>query len=80
MGFPGGSVLKSPPAKVGDTGNTGSIPGLGRSPRGGNGNPLQCPCLENPMDRGVGRATVPGVTKSQTRLSAHTQRAEQTDS
>ena len=41
VGFPGGSVLKNPPAKVGDTGNTGSIPGSGRSPRGGNGNPLQ---------------------------------------
>ena len=42
----------------------GSISGLGRSPGGGHGNPLQCACLENPMDRGVWRATVHGVTKS----------------
>ena len=47
---------------------TGSIPGLGRSP-GGNGNPLQYSCLENPMDRGAWWATVHGVTKSQTQLS-----------
>ena len=50
MGFPGGSVVKNPPAKAGVA---GSIPGsLERSPRGGNGNPLQCSCLENSMDRG----------------------------
>ena len=46
----------------------GSIPGLGRSPEGGHGNPLQYPGLENPMDRGAGQATVNGVTKSWTRL------------
>ena len=46
-----------------------SIPGLGRSPGEGNGNPLQCSCLENPMDRGAWWATVRGVTKSQTQLS-----------
>ena len=48
------------------------IPGLGKSPGGGNDNPLQCSCLENPMDRRVWRATVHGVTKSQTRLSDFT--------
>ena len=46
------------PANAGDTKDTGSIPGLGRSPGGGNGNPLQHSCLENPMDRGAWR-TIP---------------------
>ena len=49
-----------------DTGDTSSIPGLGRSPGGGNGDPLQYSCLENPMDRGAWRATVHGVVQSQT--------------
>ena len=62
-GFPGGSVVKNPPASAGDL---GSIPGLGRTPGKGNGNPLQYSCLENPMDSGTWRATVHGVTKSQT--------------
>ena len=53
MGFPGGSVVKNPPANVGDM---GLIPGLGRSPGGGNGNPHQYSCLENPMDRGAWQA------------------------
>ena len=48
------------------------IPGLGRSPGGGNGNPLQYSRLRNPMDRGAWRATVRGVAKSRTRLSRHT--------
>ena len=48
-----------------------SIPGLGRSPGGGNGNPLQYSCLENSMDSGAWLATVHGVTKSQTQLSTH---------
>ena len=52
-----------------DAGDLDSIPGSGRSPGEGNGNPLQYPCLENPMDRGAWQATVHGVTKSQTRLS-----------
>ena len=65
-GFPGGSVVKNPPANAGDAGDTGSIPGSGRFPRGGNGNPLQQSCLENPMDRGAWWATVHGVAKSQT--------------
>ena len=46
-----------------NAGDTGSIPGLGRSPGGGNGNPIQYSCLGNPMDRGAWRATVHGVTK-----------------
>ena len=44
---------KNPPANAGDVGDTSSIPGSGRSPRGGNGNPLQYACLENPVDRGA---------------------------
>ena len=52
-----------------DIGDTGLIPVSGRSPGGGNGNPLQYSCPKNPMDRGAWRATVYGVTKSQTRLS-----------
>ena len=50
LGFPGGTVVKNLPANAGDA---GSIPESGRSPEEGNGNPLQCSCLENPMDRGV---------------------------
>ena len=53
-------VVKKLPAKVGDIKDTGSIPGLGRSPGKGNGNPLQYFCLENPMDRGAWWATVHG--------------------
>ena len=52
-----------------DTGVSCSIPGWGRAPGGGNGNPLQYSCLENPMDRGAPWATVHGVAKSQTQLS-----------
>ena len=63
MGFPGGPVVKNPPANAGDTGDPGSIPGSGRSPGAGNGNPLQYFHLENPMDRGTSWATVCGVTK-----------------
>ena len=51
--FPGGSVVKNPPARAADTGDVGSIPELGRFPGEGNGNPLQYSCLENPMDRGA---------------------------
>ena len=50
-GFQGGSVVKNSPSNAGEAGNVGSILGLGRSPGGGNGNPLQYSCLENPMDR-----------------------------
>jgi len=62
-GFPGGSAVKNPPASARDA---GSIPGLGRCPGEGNGNPLQYFYLENPMDRGAWWAAVHGVTKSQT--------------
>ena len=55
-------------------GDLGLFSGLGRSPGGGHGNPLQYSCLENPMDRGAWRATVHGVTKSWTRLSNSAQR------
>ena len=65
-GFPGDSVIKNLPVSVG---NAGSIPGLGRLSREGNGNPLQYSCLENPMDRGAWQATVHGVAKSRTQLS-----------
>ena len=60
-----GSVVKNLPGNAGDR-DVGSIPGLGRSPEGENGNPLQYSCLENPMGRGAWRATVHRVTKSQT--------------
>ena len=66
MNFPRGSVVNNLSANAGDA---GSIPGSGRSPGEGNGNPLQCSCLENPTDRGAWLATVRGVTKSWTQLS-----------
>ena len=56
------------PANAGDIRDPGSITGLGRSPGGGHGNPLQYSCLENPMDRGPWQATVYGATKSWTQL------------
>ena len=62
-GFPGGSVLKNPPADAGDTGDVGSVPRLGRSPRVGNGNPFQYSCLGNAMDRGARWATVHGLQR-----------------
>ena len=68
-GFPGGTVVKNPPANAGDARDVGSVPSRsGRSPGGGNGNPLQYSCLENPKDRGALRATVHGVTESPTQL------------
>ena len=65
-GFPDGSDGKASAYNVGDP---GSIPGLGRSPGEGNGNPLQYSCLENSMDREAWQATVHGVTKSREQLS-----------
>ena len=59
VGFPGGSVDKNPPANAGDAKDMSSIPGLGRSPGEGNGNPLQYSFLENPMDRGAWWANSP---------------------
>ena len=64
MGFPSGTVVKNPPADAGDARDVGSIPGLGRSPGGGNGNPLQYSCLKNPTDRGAWWTTVHGVAES----------------
>ena len=63
LGFPGGSEGRESASNVGDL---GLIPGFGRSPGRGHGNPLQYSCLENPMDRGAWWATVHGVAKSQT--------------
>ena len=60
---------KESACSAGDAGDWGSIPGSGRSPGGGNGNPLQCSCLKNSTDRGPWRGTVHGVSKSWTRLS-----------
>ena len=64
--FPGGSMVKNPPANAGDT---GLIHGLGRSPGERNGNPLQYSFLDNSMDRGTWQATVQGVARSQTQFS-----------
>ena len=67
-------MVKNPSANTGDIRDVGSIPGLGRSPGGRNGNPLQYSGLENPLDREAWRATVYRVAKSQTqlkRLSTH---------
>ena len=61
-------VIKNPPAKAGALGDAGLIPGLGRSPGGGHGNPLQYSCLGNPMDREAWRATVHKAAKSRTQL------------
>ena len=75
LSFPVSSVLKNPPANAGDIRDKGSIPGLGKYPRGGHGNPLQYSCLENPMHREAWRATIHNITKSRTQLrqfSIHT--------
>ena len=69
LNFPGDSVVKKLPLNIGDT---GLIPGSGRSDGEGNSYPLQYSCLENPMDRGAWRATVHGVAKSQTGLHLST--------
>jgi len=61
-------VVKNPPANSGDVRDAGLILGSGRSPGGGNDNPLQCSCLKNPMDRRAWWATVHGIAKSQTQL------------
>ena len=61
-------VVKNPPANAGDVRDLGSIPGWGRSPGGGQGNPLQYFCLENPMDGGAWQATVHRVAQSWTQL------------
>ena len=72
-GFQSGSVVKNTLARAGDT---GSIPGLGRSPGEGNGNVLQYSCLGNPTDRGAWQAIVHAVSKSGAQLSNYTTAAE----
>ena len=64
-------MVKNLSDNAGDTGNAGSVSGLGRSPGVGNGNPLQYSCLENLMDRGAWKASVHGVANGQTKLSTH---------
>ena len=68
-------MVKNPPANAGDTGDVGSIPGSGRSPGVGNGNPLQYSCLGNSVDREAWQTIVPGVTRvrydSETKPSLH---------
>ena len=70
-------VIKNPPANAGDARDTGSIPGSGRSPGGGHGNPVEYSCLENPIDKGVWWATVHRTTKSRAQPSpcTHTHRS-----
>ena len=70
-------AVKNLPASEGDAKRLRSIPGSGRSPGGGNDNPLQYSCPENSMDRGALRTTVHGVTKNQTQLSTHTKSESQ---
>ena len=69
-GFPGGSLVKDPPANAGAT---GLIPGSGRSPGEGNGNPLQYSCLEDPLDREAWWATVHGVARVEHNLTTKQQ-------
>ena len=76
MGFPGGSASKESACNAGAKGEAGLISGLGRSPGGGNGNPLQYSCLENPMDGGTWQATVHKGCKEldMTKVTEHTHR------
>ena len=66
MSFPGGASGKEPPANAGNAKDEGSIPGWGRFPGEGNGNPLQYSCLQDPMDRGAWGTTVHRVAESDT--------------
>ena len=66
MGFPGGVEVNKLPANIRDSKDMGLIPGSGRCPGVGNGNPLQSPCPESPIDREAWQATVRGFAKSQT--------------
>ena len=68
-------VVKNLSANAGDVRDMGSIPGLGRAPGRGHSNPLQCSCLENPLDRGAWWATVHRVTKSGTRMKEFSTKA-----
>ena len=69
LGFPDGVVIKNPPANAQSARDKGSIPGSGRYPEGGNGNPLQYSHLRNTRKRGAWQSTVYGVARSQTQLS-----------
>jgi len=71
-GSSGDTAVKNPTFSTGDVRDQGSVPGLGRFPGGGNDNPLQYPCLETLIEGGAWWATVCGVAKNQTQLSAHT--------
>ena len=78
VAFPGGTMIKNPHANAGDTRDRGLIPGLGRSPKIGNGNPLQYSCLGNPMERGAWQATVHRVAKSWTcQATEHTHKTKE---
>ena len=70
MGNSGGSVAKNPPANVGDVGDAGSTPGLGKIPGGGNGNPLQYFCLGNSMDKGAWQLQSMGLQRVGHNLAA----------
>ena len=72
VGFMGGASGKESTCQYRRHRDMGLLPGSGRSPGVGNGNPLQYSCLENPMDREAWRATVQGVTKSWTQMSTYT--------
>ena len=72
MSFPGGTAVKKLPANAGDSRDVGVIPGSGRSPGVGNGNPFQYSCLKNFIDRGAWCATVHGVSKRQTQMNTQT--------
>ena len=74
MVFPGGSVVRNPPANAGDMGDVASIPGSGRSPRERNGNPLQYSSLGNPMDRRTWQTAARGVTKESDLVTKQPQR------
>ena len=71
LGLPRWLSGKESACSAGNARDAGSIPGSGRSPEGGNGNPLQYSCMENPMGRGAWQATVHRVAKSRTRLNTH---------
>ena len=77
-GFPGDAVVKNPPANAEDARDTGSIPGLGRSPIEGNDNLLHYSCLENYIGRRAWLATVHGIAKNWTQLSTHTRLSDVT--
>ena len=72
LGFPGSTLVENPPANAGDAGAVGSVPGWGRSPGEWNGNPLQCSCLENPMDGGAWQATVSPWGHKESDMTGHT--------